>query len=168
MNQKPRAGNQATRSKYRPVLTAAQIVHILALAKLESPLSDLSISVISTLAPFQAKIENSGILPAYTAVPPKPSTLESLGGSMLGRSINGMDASLVLLDEIGLRKTDKSKEEYWARCYAKYCLEPTICSLEEIQAATEHKYLNDLMSPEEVAAFEEPYLNSNSNIDEGE
>ena len=129
----------ATKSKYRPVLTALQITHILELAKLESPLSDLSISVISTLSPFEAKIKNAGISPAYTPKPVKQSTLESLGG-LSSTSIE--------------QANNMSKEEYWAQCYAKYVLSPITCSLEEIQAATEHKYLNDLLNPKELAAFE--------------
>lgn len=129
---------QATKAKYRPVLTAPQILHILNLAKSEVPLSDISYSIISTLASFQAKIENNGINPAYTAKPQKVSTLESLGG-VIPNSTDGLEYT---------------KEQYWASCYSKFCIDPISCSLEEISAATEHKYVNDLMTAEEIEVFE--------------
>lgn len=138
-------GPQATR-KYRPVLTAGQITKILELAKLESPMSDISFSLISTLAPFKAKIENLSITAAYTASPPKrEQILSDLGGSGSG-----------VIDIIPSEHF--SKEEYWAKCYAKHCLQPASCSLEEIVAASEHKYLNGLMTESEVVSFEEGKL----------
>lgn len=127
-------------TKYRPVLTAAQIQHILELAKTEAPcISALSMSLISSLSPFQAKIANAGIQAAYTTAPvkPKANSLESLG------------AASSMVDH------DLNKEEYWALCYKR--LEEygaKHLSLQEITAAKEHMYLNDLMSPEELAEFE--------------
>lgn len=124
--------------KYRPTLTAVQIDKILWLAKTETPiLSKESMSLISTLAPFQAKIENSGIAPAYTAAnKPSATSMEGLGAAPL---------------EAG----SMSKEDYWDLCFTKFTLDPTVCSLVEIQAAQEHRYLNDLMTPEEEAKHEE-------------
>ena len=123
--------------KYRPVLTATQILHILTLAKTESPISSASISLIATLAPFQAKIENAGIAPAYTTTPIVSAT-----------SLEGLGALAPL------ETTPYNKEEYWQRCYTKYSANPVACSLEEIHAAKEHMYLHELMSAEEVAEFE--------------
>jgi len=120
--------------KYRPVLSSTAIAHIVALAKSESPLTLQSIEVISTLSPFLAKIENEGIVAAYTVAPPKPSIEESLG----------MVAPTPFL----------TKEEGWEYCYNKYLLDPTLCSMVEINAAREHMYLEGLMSKEEVAEFE--------------
>ncbi len=126
-------------SKYRPVLTAQQILHIITLAKEESPLSSLSIEVIGKLAPFQAKIENAGIVPAYTLAEPRASLLESIGGE--------------------IASTNKPKEVYWEECYDKFFKHGAAkCSLDEIAAAQEHRYINELMSPEELAVFEERFL----------
>lgn len=131
----------ATRNKYRPVLTALQITHILALAKTESPISDLSISLISTLSPFAAKIANAGITPAYETIDPltKPTVLASLGGE---EPITPINPSI-------------TKETHWQNCYNKYKDSPTECSVEEIQGAREWRYLNDLMDSDEIAQFED-------------
>lgn len=134
----PTISRKGKAAKYRPVLTATQIEHILALAKSESPISQDSMSLISTLSPFQAKIQNAGIAAAYTVSnKPKANSLEALGGVSSTSSISS-----------------SSKEEYWEMCYLKLQSNPTTCSLEEIKAANEHKYLNELMTPEEIKKFE--------------
>lgn len=141
----------AAQPKYRPVLTAAQILHILTLAKTESPISSASISLIATLAPFQAKIENAGIAPAYTTSPVVSATsLEGLGAAPLE------DLSY---NPVG----SYNKEEYWERAYKKYSANPVACSLEEIHAAKEHMYLHELMSAEEVVEFEAASIGRDSN-----
>ena len=130
--------------KYRPVLTAAQITHILHLAKTENPISSQSVSVIGTLAPFQAKIENAGLTPAYTIT-----------------STSKEDKKRDLIFSLGIPTASTSymsKEEVWERCYTKYKLTPTACSLEEIAAAKEHMYLNDMMTDEELKSFEQGTL----------
>lgn len=131
-----------TLPKYRPSLTAIQIEHILALAKTETGgISQISMSLIAVLAPFQAKIQNAGIVPAYIIgdnPAPKQSTLESLGGAPTASEI----------------PTHMDKETYWAGCYAAYKDNPVGCSLSEISAAKEHMYLNDLMTPEEEREHE--------------
>jgi hypothetical protein len=131
--------------KYRPVLTATQILHILALAKTELPIiSDNSYSLIATLSPFQAKIENGGIQAAYIEqeTRPKVNSLEALGVPTTNPTLNNSNANA-------------TKEEYWEACYTKFTLSPTLCSLDEIAGSNEHKYLNDLMTDAELEAFEE-------------
>lgn len=130
-----------TKSKYRPVLTASEILKILELAKTESPMSDISYSLVSKLSAFQAKIENDGVSPAYTPKPAKPSILESLEGT---------------LDDNNLH--NQTKEEYWKECYIKWTEWPQACSLNVIRASDEHRYLNDLMSPEEILTHESKIL----------
>jgi hypothetical protein len=144
-------------SKYRPVLTAAMIDKILALAKSEVPITDISISIISTLVPFKAKIDNAAITAAYTPKPAKvrEDLLSSLGG--LAPSLDKLD-DLGVMSPIASTTSCASKEEYWAACYAKYTLTPTDCSLEEIEGSNEHKYLNGLMSIEEIEVFESRLL----------
>lgn len=120
--------------KYRPSLTSAQIEHILTLAK-GSPMTDVNINLIGILSPFYAKIQNKALTVAYTTTE-KQSTLASIGGT----------SSPNLAD---------NKEQYWQDCHQKLTeLGPANCSLEEIQAANEHRYLHGLMTPDEQAAFE--------------
>jgi len=127
------------RAKHRPVLTAAQISHIVLLCKLEDPLSETSMSIISYLAPFLSKIENSGNVAAYEMIGRKPAhnSLEGLGIPTGENLLDGM-----------------SKEEIWAKSYAKYELDRVSCTLQELQDAREHMYLNDLMTELEVLEFE--------------
>lgn len=134
--------------KYRPSLSAEQVYHILNLAKSEQPLSNLSISIIATLAPFQAKIDNLGLKPAYITSPRLSKTsLEALGAT---------------LDYVSTRETAReieipiqfNKEEAWRMAYDKYIKTPANCTLEEILWAKEHMYLHDLMTPEEKEEFE--------------
>lgn len=130
------------RIKYRPVLTARMIEHIIALAKQENPISSESIEVLGILAPFQAKIQNAALTPAYTSAPPKPSIEESLGMNQpatVPTSLYGVHSK---------------KEVYWQACYSKYIINPLSCTVEEIQAAREHMYLHDKMSEEEKEKFE--------------
>lgn len=127
-------------TKYRPVLTATQILHILTLAKSEYPLTQDSMNLIVSLSPFAAKIDNAGIQAAYVTTPRKDtSSLEALGAA----------PSIPATQVLGV-----NKEEYWEQCYQLYISNPTACSLAQINAAKEHMYLNELLSPEEVAEFE--------------
>lgn len=133
-----------TRTKYRPVLTSFQIIHILELAKKEVPLSSTSISIIGTLAPFQAKIVNSGIVAAYTTSPNSANTPISLAS--LEATVSNSDNNDI---------AEANKELYWKQCYDMLIAEGIgSLSLAEIDAANEYKYINDLMSPEEQADFE--------------
>jgi hypothetical protein len=145
-----RANNKA---KYRPVLTAIQIEHILYLAKSEQPLSSMSMSLISTLAPFQAKIQNAAMTPAYILVAPKPNeadVMASLGAGAPDRVVGNIHTSI---DWSGL-----SKQEYWEACYDKFTANPVTCNLSEIEASKEHAYLNELMSVSELAEFEAGFV----------
>jgi hypothetical protein len=66
--------------KYRPVLTAEQIQHMLYLAKTEQPISSASLSIIATLVPWEAKIANGVANAAYTTAT-KTSLMDQLGGA---------------------------------------------------------------------------------------
>tara|TARA_R110000803_G_scaffold207182_1_gene274960 strand:+ start:4344 stop:4775 length:432 start_codon:yes stop_codon:yes gene_type:complete len=127
-------------AKYRPVLTAEQIEHILTLAKLESPMSSASISILGSLSPFFAKIQNKAVNAAYSTTEKSSKfSIESLGGSATGPD---------LAPNVG------DKEEYWERCYNQWLIDPTSLSLNGIEAANEHRYLHGIMTPEEQASFE--------------
>lgn len=128
--------------KYRPVLSQAQIAHILSLCKTD--LSQKSISIISTLAPFLAKIENDAVTEAYTQKP-KESKLTDLGfQSHTPKEI--VDAETL---------------------HTKYLLcgeNISEFSLQEIQKIQEYRYTNDLMTPQEEVEYEEMQLPQLSNL----
>lgn len=194
-------------AKYRPVLTEHQILHILALAK--QNLSPASISIIATLSPFQAKIENKAVSAAYVPTG-RANLLDTLGGSS---NINGGDinyesninaatrcsnnSSTALANSSSTDTSDSanygtmgnsspvsspvsgcsdsdislpdneptkvaelmpedflSNKLYWEHCYNKYIATPELCTIREIEASQEHRYINDMMTPEEEADFE--------------
>jgi len=154
-------------NKYRPSLTAKQIQHIVSLAKREQPISNNSLSLLSVLSPFLAKIENAGIMPAYTLAPTTHSkaslassafTLSSLGLDSLDKVMEASKLSIApnseLADSRPLEDASLSKQEQWEACFIKYVEDIDACTLPELQGAQEWRYLNDLMSPEEMAAFE--------------
>lgn len=127
-------------TKYRPSLSVTSITKIIALAMSEAPnISPEARQVLATLAPFKAKIDAQGITPAYTTTP-KADLLTELGGISASTNLP-VDTTL-------------DKEDYWEECYVKFCQRPTECSLAEVDAANEYRYLNDIMTEEEEAAFE--------------
>ena len=142
------------KAKYRPVLTASQIQHILKLAKSEQPISEASIEVISKLAPFAAKIESNAVQAAYSIKPAKETSLLADLGESPSETISAEATSNEIAQE------HYNKEEYWEQCYLRYKDNPASCSLREIEAAQEHMYLNELMTAEEIAAFEAKQLTS--------
>ena len=135
-------------AKYRPSLTLSQMHHILKLARLEQPsISAASLSLLSTLTPFITKIECRAKVPAYITAgvnDTATATLESLGGNVTPS----------LEDTVIEEAAKTSKEEYWKLCYTKSLNSPETMSLEEILAAKEYKYLEGLMSNEELREFE--------------
>ena len=139
--------NHDTTSKYRPSLTASQIAHIISMCHSENPISPESVSVIAKLTPFLAKIEVGALAPAYTHAhsPSKPRNPEgyTYETTYNFRGVNYPD-----------------KESYWAACYewSQTTAHRVDMSLPEIQGANEHRYLNDLMSPEEMEVFEADIL----------
>lgn len=130
-------------TRYRPSLPSHLILKMLELAKLEQPMSMESVEIIGILAPFQAKIANGALTPSSISMG-KLSTLESLGGA-------SSEAFVYTLNGIDFY----TKEHYWQACYDAYINNAADCTLVTINAAKEHMYINDLMSPEEAKAFEE-------------
>lgn len=133
-------------AKYRPSLSAETIAHLVTLVKADltsfSPINKAeSTQAIAVLAPFMAKIENAGIVPAYTVSNTRPTLAASLG----------------MISETSLASPE-DKEVYWEQCYNKYVSDKMSCSYAEIQAAYEHMYLNDLLTPEQAALFEQGKL----------
>lgn len=158
----------ATKSRYRPAFSEEE-VEALATILLQAYLADIAKppydptqldtpansskafspemklihhGLIGKINTLRTKIANKALNPAYTVrkyVEPAIAILEDLG-----------------VDESELATLDgtETKEQYWKRCYLKYVEDEYSCTVPEIEAALEHKYLNDLMSPEEEANFE--------------
>ena len=124
-------------AKYRPSLTASQIVKIISLAKTESPLSIDSMSIIGTLAPFAAKIE-TGVARANPIAP----------------VLTDNTVPIVLSDTGMDRLTKDIIESYPQDSYNLYRADPEECTMSQIQAALEYAYLNDLMSQKELHTYE--------------
>jgi hypothetical protein len=129
-------------TKHRPSLTLEQLKHIAYLAKQDVYNAD-SLNLLSTLVPFIAKIEVGASKGAYSTKP-KQSIEDKLG----------MNTAPMYCITVGKHITAVTKEEYWKWCYAKYSEDIDTCTLPELQAAKEHMYLHDLMSPEEAKQFE--------------
>ncbi len=124
------------KQKFRPCLSAAQIEHILFLARSEKPLSSASRSVIASLCTFQVKIVNEAVSEAYETRD-KESELRGL----LGFSSEETNGTL-------------SPTEKRAAAFKKYSDRPNLCSIEELELAHTYRYENNLMSKEEEADYE--------------
>lgn len=134
--------------KYRPVLTAAQIAHIVILCKQGETITSEDINVLKSLAPFEAKIQADAITPSYELALPKPSLEESLG---MENPVEQLDK---LIPHMTCDTSHLTKEEQWELAYKKWLLKPLSCTAHDLELANEHKYLHDLMTPEEVTAYE--------------
>lgn len=125
--------------KYRPVLSASHITHILMLAKRD--MSRESVSVISILAPFEWKIENGSVRPAHVTAP-ESDIFNSLG--------------LTETPELSTEVNKVKMEVLWYR----YKENPTSLSLTEINQALEYGYTNDLMTTAEEIAYQNSIITS--------
>lgn len=124
--------------RFRPVLSATELAYIESLVKQDylANSSPTALPILSKITPLMVKISLGTANPAYSTTP-KLSLEESLGFSIPEES------------------PGEAKEKYWAACYTKLTEQGVdSCTPAEIAAAKEHMYLNDLMSPEEEAAFE--------------
>jgi len=155
----------ATKSMYRPAFSEEE-VEALATILLEAYLIDIAKppykpetpadsrrafspemklthhGLIGKINTLRTKIANKTLNPAYVVrkhIEPAIAILEDLGAPE---------------SEIAKLAGGETKEEYWSRCHSKYLELPMACTVAEIDAAQEHRYLHDLMSPEEVTAYE--------------
>ena len=157
----------AANNKHRPVFSSTEVTvlaHILKTAYIhdlskvpyhpdypndhnrayDKVTQDYLIQLIAKVSTLESKIANNAIKPAYTTKPSKAvSLLEDLGASA---------------DTIANVRKEQTKEEYWEQCYNKWSINPTSCTVPELDAVLEHKYLNDLMGAEELACFEAAML----------
>src|SRR5450830_254989 len=114
--------------KYRPCLTSAQISHIISLCKRD--LSADSIGTICVLAPFQTKVENKSISPAYV-MQGKQSLLNSLG-------YGNAEAHSSL--------THPQRRQL---AFDKWSRNPDSCNTDELELVQTYRMENNLMSQEE-------------------
>ena len=143
--------------KYRPSLTKTQIEQIIALCKVDG--STHSLDVLRALAPFYAKIQHSAIKEAHT-VQPKQSVYELLGMDTPQATVTSTQETNTA-SEIKEATADTidindyvTNADYWLACYTKYEADKVSCTVQEIEAAKEHMYLNDLMTPEQEEEWE--------------
>lgn len=129
--------------KYRPSLSIPQLNTIIELAKNQSPMAPDTAEVLGVLIPYVAKINLAAVSPSYTMQAKKTplDLLDELGG------LEGSDYNQA-------SNTAISKPHYWKECYDKYKNDPEPCTFPELEAVNEHRYLNNLMTPEEVTEFE--------------
>ena len=155
----------ATKSRYRPAFSEEE-VEVLATILLEAYLADIAKPPYSPSRPadsrrafspemklihhgligkintLRTKIANNALSPAYEVRKhsnPLIATLEDLGAPE---------------EVIAAATGGETKEQYWEACYLQFQKHPNVCTVPQIEAAQEHMYLNDLMTPEEIAAFE--------------
>ena len=144
--------------KYRVMLSPSIISSILSQAKTAyaTLANQESLDIITALAPYEAKIATGSIVEAYTAAgaihtPKTDIQKESDQLASLGAD-TGAEQQAVLDPDA---ENFLSKDAYWAACYAIYILHPaSSLSVETIDAAKEHMYLNDLLSDSEREAMD--------------
>ncbi len=124
--------------KYRPSFTATEISYMIAVFKAHQPLGLADIAIVAKLSPFLAKIESATLTPSYVPSPRvSPYSLEGLGGMTREPQDDGL-----------------RKEIRWQQAYELYKKDPASCNAVQLADAREHMYLNELMTPEEVARYE--------------
>lgn len=129
-----------TSAKYRPVLTASQILHLLSLCK--SNLNQSSLECIAVLAPFEFKIRNGLISPAYTPQP-IPTLAQSMGfDDPPTESIPSIRKSTTHIESL----------------YEMWRTTPSTLSLEQLKEVQAYRYKNNLMSPEQEQEYETALL----------
>jgi len=130
--------------KYRPSLTALQIAHIVKLAEEDIARtgdSYDSLSIIRSLSPLLVKINTGAIKSSYVSTP-MPSIFDKLGEAPTSTPPTPSPSASM------------SKKEYNHKCYIKYHAHMNTCTPEEINAAKEHAYINDLMTASEEQEYE--------------
>lgn len=134
--------------KYRPVLTGEQISHILHLCKSDS--SRASMSVIATLAPFEFKILNGAINPAYTPEA-KQSTMEALGFEIV-ENPNIPDG------KIAVHGANLSAEHAGEALYQIWLTQPHTLNAKQLAIVRAWRYENNKMTDDENKLFEKEVL----------
>jgi hypothetical protein len=124
--------NNSNLAKYRPVLTATQITHLISLCRQD--LSVESIRCISILAPFEYKIINGVVSPAYISEP-----------------------ALQLANKLGFETEPKKQSmslEQAKIMYRDYKANIGSITIDEIKECLGVLYVNDALSAKEESDYE--------------
>ncbi len=138
-----------SKQKFRPSLSASCIQYLVNLLIHTPDNTEERKEALTKLKPFLAKIEVGGIIPAYSVSTisqkekNKANLLESLGGTEVNSAVDQ-------LADLQRRTT----REYWKACYNKWLSDPNSLTAHEKHCADEYRYLEGLMTPEEIAEFE--------------
>ncbi len=125
--------------KFRPVLSESQIIYLLSRCKEPSELNKKNaISCIASLAPFLAKIENAGIIPAYSV-----STPETLSDKLGYGSEPDFENSF--------SQEEKDKILYLA--WVNLGQDSSKFSLSDLKRIHAYRYLNELMTSDEESEY---------------
>lgn len=130
-----------TSRKYRPVLSESAISHILSLARKDIS-HPSSLEIISSLAPFEYKIRNDSVSPAYTLTP-----------------------TMSLAEKTGFSSPKKySPEKSIPELYNSWKVSDSASfTVQELTLIAQYRFENDLMSPEEEISFQNQFMNSLKN-----
>lgn len=144
----PHNGNSSsgtTRSEsYRPSLTGENIETILKLAHAHiDTMTPQILDVIGKLAPFYAKVKNSGIKPAHIGMR-KESLEESLGITSLTEPAI---PKLRPMSPSGYEDIRRIAYERWTVC-------PELCTPHELELVATYRYEKGMMNTEETVRFE--------------
>jgi len=142
-----------TRTKYRPVLTPDEVSYLSRILKkayvdnltqdsakgFSTEEEDYCMSLMNKFSALDSKIRNNVASPAYTSKEhsPQEELLVDLGGEVKY-----------------LTSSYANPGDRREAAYKKYCFEPELCTAIELADAMEHRFNNDLMSPEEATAYE--------------
>lgn len=122
--------------KFRPVLSAKQILHIISLAKKDG--SAESLDVLGQLVIFEFKIQNATIRPAYTEHK-KPTLSESMGFD----------------DPV---KSSGESEVNPESLYNSWLVKPESLTIHQLESVRQWRYDHDKMTMDEEKKFEEEVL----------
>jgi len=156
----------ATKARYRPAFSEEE-VEVLATILLEAYLNDIAKPPYNPEAPIdptrsfspEVKLVHHGLIGKINTLRTKIAN-NALSPAYIVRK--HADPAIAILEDLGADEAeldsltgDETKEQRWERCYKKFNADPVSCTTSEILAAMEYKYLNDLMTPEEEANFED-------------
>lgn len=118
-----------TEPKYRPVLTANQIKHILKLCR--DDMSAESLRILGVLAQFEHKIRNNAISPAYEQKIEQP-----------------------LAVDLGFESPKPKLYESDESLYGRWKSNPAALSINELETVRSYRYQHNLMTKDEESKYE--------------
>jgi hypothetical protein len=127
-------------AKYRPVLSASQILHIIKLLKRDG--TSLSLETLRNLSRFEWQIQNDAVSPAYISIP-TPSMIEDLGFDEPAAIGNAHISS----SEINIEAL-----------YHIWMVEPESLTALDISKVRQWRYENNKMTVDEEKLFESEVL----------